>query len=266
MAQVNQSQTQTQTQTNRKPGAAFSLFGNTTKETARVFLRALGVSLKRIPKLLREIHRKIFHNYGLLIPAIYYAGVRHGALDQSLAASIVGTLAAALFVFECVRLYLVPEVNDLFARHFSFLMRKGESNRFTGMPFYMGGAYAAIYLSPPILSVVAILFLIFGDAAAAFAGISYGRTKIGRKSLEGSLAMFATCFVTSLICLYPTPFCDQLSFYGALAATILELVVDRLPIHVDDNFAIPFVSALTLRLTAWRFGVDHAHYQFAVPS
>ncbi len=63
----------------------------------------------------------------------------------------------------------------------------------------------AIALFPPSLAVTSILHLVLGDMVAALIGVSFGGdvcvVKLGRKgkkSVEGSAAMFFTCFLVTI--------------------------------------------------------------------
>ena len=50
-----------------------------------------------------------------------------------------------------------------------------------------------------LLSACTTVFLVLGDMSAALIGISFGRIKIGKKSLEGTLAMFTTCYLIGAV-------------------------------------------------------------------
>lgn len=146
----------------------------------------------------------------------------------------------------------MPSVNDFFAKYFKGLMREKERNQFTGSFFYMlGSTISVIFFRPPV-AVCGILFLIIGDFMAALVGISYGRIKIGRKSLEGSVACFLSCFLICLVFLWNVQWVEQIAFWGALAATLTELLN---PSFIDDNLSIPCISGLVIQLIASRLNI-----------
>ena len=98
-----------------------------------------------------------------------------------------------------------------------------------------------------------ILFLVLGDMTAAimgvsFGGDSFGKLKLGRagkKSLEGSLAMFCVCFVVGTAIFGPIRLREYPVFFGALTATLTELYE---PFNINDNLTIPVFSSLAMQL------------------
>ena len=87
-----------------------------------------------------------------------------------------------------------------------------------------------------------MLFLVFGDMAAKFFGLQFGRNAVFEKTLEGSLAFLVTCLIVAsiLVQYYPVPATTLV--LGALAATLTEV----LPIGLDDNLTITIISASTM--------------------
>ena len=98
----------------------------------------------------------------------------------------------------------------------------------------------------PAVAVVALVFLVVGDAAAALVGVSFGGAvapagPVRRKSWEGSAAMFASCFLCARYALFDVGV--HVAACGAAAATVVELFQ---PLGVDDNLSIPVASVLAL--------------------
>ena len=92
------------------------------------------------------------------------------------------------------------------------IMRDHEAHQLTGGCFFSLGCALAIAAAPPDVSSCAIVFLVLGDMAAALVGVSFGgevaHVKLGRagkKSVEGSLAMFAICFVVGCVVFAKVP-------------------------------------------------------------
>lgn len=223
-----------------------------TRRNLTNLLRSFGISVKRIPRVINELKRKGFHFSGLIIPCIYLIGLTHiDFFTQKIASGVMIFVTSVYFVFECMRLYF-PAVNKMFASIFHGLMREKEKNNFTGTFFYLlGSTISIVFFSPPV-AIAAILFLIIGDFMAALIGISYGRIKIGRKSLEGSIACFASCFLICVVMFWHVKWGEQLAFWGALAASITELLN---PSFIDDNLSIPCVSGLAIHLIARRLDI-----------
>lgn len=222
-----------------------------TRRSMMQFLHFIGVSMKRSPRVIRELKRKGFHFSGLVIPLIYITGLHTGLLDRFRGSIIMIVVSLIYFVMECSRL-LFPSVNKLFAELFKGLMREKEKNNFTGSFFYLVGATVSIVFFSPPIAISAILFLIIGDFMAALVGISYGRIRIGKKSLEGSVACFLSCFLICFLMFWHVNLVEQLAFWGAFAATMTELLN---PSFIDDNLSIPCVSALAIHLIAQRLNI-----------
>lgn len=85
---------------------------------------------------------------------------------------------------------------------------------------------------------------------AALVGVAFGgevaSVKLGRegkKSLEGSVAMFVACFLVGCALFAGQPLCEYPVFIGALVATIVEAWE---PFHLNDNLTIPVLAGLAL--------------------
>ena len=103
-----------------------------------------------------------------------------------------------------------------------------------------------------------IVWLVLGDLSAALIGRSFGgdivAVKLGRegkKSLEGSLAMFAICVVIGLITFQEVPLREYAVIMGSLVATVTELYE---PFGFNDNLTIPIFSSLALHYGLLRVG------------
>lgn len=84
---------------------SFVLKGKQVQQSIR---ELLNISKQRVKKLLMEFRRKTFHLLGLLVPGIYYYGLKLNFLSKQNACAIVGILAfGSLFVdvSSCNSLY-----------------------------------------------------------------------------------------------------------------------------------------------------------------
>lgn len=82
-------------------------------------------------------------------------------------------------------------------------------------------------------ALVGVLVLAVGDAFAGFVGRHWGRTKMGDKSLEGSLAFFLSSFVVLL---------PLTGLFQALVIALVCSLVELLPF--EDNFTVPLSASL----------------------
>ena len=161
-----------------------------------VTLRGWGVPLRRVKSALRELERKTFHLCGLLVPLIHLALLEAG-FRQRTCIVIAWAITSIGWSADLARLH-IPFV----ARHWPLqtILRDHEHEQLTGGCYFSLGCTLAMTVSPPDVSSCAIIFLVLGDMAAALIGVSFGgevaSLKLGRegkKSVEGSLAMFCVC-------------------------------------------------------------------------
>jgi dolichol kinase len=121
------------------------------------------------------------------------------------------------------------------------LLRTGETGRLTGATSLAIGYTLAAVLLPGQPAVAGILFAGVGDAGAAVVGKRYGRVRYpGGKSLEGSLAFLALCF---LIAMLVTGLGPWASLAAAAALTLLEAP----SLRADDNLYLPLAGAALVK-------------------
>ncbi|GAM28877.1 hypothetical protein SAMD00019534_120530, partial [Acytostelium subglobosum LB1] len=231
-----------------------SFVNTTTRKTSVSILRFLGVGVKRIPRVIKELKRKGFHFSGMVIPIIYLLGLNYtNFITRRFAYTLMSGITLAYFIWECLRL-TVPAVRDFAFRTYGGILREKERDSFNGSLYYLLGSSLCIYFFTPLIAIASMLFLIIGDFCAAVIGISYGKTRIyGKKSLEGTVAMFIVCLLISLAMFWRSNLCEQLAFWGALSAALVELFN---PSFIDDNLTIPCISGLVIQLISIRLGAE----------
>ncbi len=135
---------------------------------------------------------------------------------------------------------------------------KGEVRRSLLMLFLMVAVMIAVcwgVFGEPVLCAAAILMWGTGDAAAALVGIPFGRHKIktrwtdGKKSWEGSLAMFAVSFLSGFLMLLTAHnaglgYVFLSAFFGALLGSLMELFSPS----EYDTITVPAVIVIILLL------------------
>jgi dolichol kinase len=134
-----------------------------------------------------------------------------------------------------------PTFKRIYNQLFGLILRRHEMRDFTGATYMMVSSVLCVAFFPPDICFCALAFLSIGDTFAAIVGMNLGKRKLinSKKSVEGTLACFASTFIFGLFFIHPL-----LAFVGALAASISEL----LPIPVDDNIRIPLASGLVMLL------------------
>ncbi|MEE8437092.1 MAG: phosphatidate cytidylyltransferase [Candidatus Neomarinimicrobiota bacterium] len=178
-----------------------------------------------------EYIRKLIHLFNLVIPLFYVFIITDK--DTLL---IFLAIFTGLFIFIDITRMRLKIVEKLFARLFNAMLRSHElDGKFTGATWVMMGAWLTILIFPKNVAVLSLLFVSFGDIAAALIGMQFGKHKIWGKSWEGFSGGLAVClFVAWLFPLVPL----KIGFAGALTAMIVEIA----PIPLDDNFKMPLAA------------------------
>jgi dolichol kinase len=190
---------------------------------------------------MNHLGRKLYHLVGgLVLLSFYYL------LGRDRALLFYAALFIVVLALDLMRLRM-PAVNHFIFTRFRSFIRTSEEHKLTGTAPYVLGVGLTLYLYRTDLATLAICFLAFGDVAASTIGERYGRTKIGNKSLEGSIA-FVVAAVTAgfLLSLTGISVMHGLILAGAIIAAGVEL----LPLPVNDNLVIPLVSGGSMALIA----------------
>ena len=212
-----------------------------------------------MPLTKEEINRKLLHIIsGCCIPmGILYIPEIPGAPD-CLPIVILGFLLGSSILIEVIR-FKIPGVQKLFVSLVGSMLRTEENKKFTGSTYIFASAFicSVIFYRQPHISFMVINLFILGDAIAAVVGLSMGRIKIGKKSLEGSLGCFIFCLVL-FFGVYPhVPLLlDQwngrvplpLIIITSLCITIFELVPWRITKNfvINDNLAVPVITGIIM--------------------
>jgi dolichol kinase len=192
-----------------------------------------------------HIARKLWHMLTGVIGLFIYH--RTGA-SATTAATILLMFSILAFTVEFIRLRN-DAINNFLMIFMKPLMRESEKNSVSGMPFYALGVSLSLFFFPTKIAILSILFLIFADPIASFFGILYGRDKIlPNKSLQGTIAAFSVCYVTSLVygLLHTGSSMNVLAF--ALLGGVIGALSELCSQFVDDNLCIPVLSGLGLTL------------------
>ncbi len=214
-----------------------------------------------MPLAREEINRKLLHILsGSLIPlGIFYLPELPGA-DWRLPAVILGSMLVVSVAVELAR-FRVPAIQRLFYAVAGPAMRSDENRRLTGATYIYASSFlcAVVFAHRPDIACMALSAFVLGDAAAAIVGQSFGRIKIGKKSLEGTLACFATCMVL-FYGVFPflpglmTPWGGAMPVLVALVASVTTAVLELFPVRitrrltVNDNLVVPLAAGVAMIL------------------
>ena len=140
-------------------------------------------------------------------------------------------------------------------------MRPREMNQMTGTPYFITGCALVIALFEKQIAIASILYLIFGDMTAALVGVSFGGDAVvvklgreGKKSVEGSVGMFAITFVIGYSLFSSVYMAEYVALVSAIVATLTELWSEDYFFELNDNLTIPTFTALALTWALQRVG------------
>ncbi|MDD5674730.1 MAG: hypothetical protein PHC61_11240 [Chitinivibrionales bacterium] len=206
-----------------------------------------------------EIQRKILHCFtGTLVPgAIFYLPF-YKLLPMRAIILIIALFLAASLMIELARVR-VPIVQKFFYKWFGHMLRPEEKYKITGSTYIAASALicALLFHRHPDIIAMALCLFVLGDAIAAIVGISIGRIKIGKKSLEGSLACFVLCMIL-FVAVFPfvphllDTWTGHIPFVTALIVALLVTVLELFPlklsktITLNDNLTVPVIAGLAL--------------------
>lgn len=182
-----------------------------------------------------EVIRKLIHLCSLSIPIVYYFISRHDAL------LILSVLTFVVIVIDLLR-YFSPAIAKIFYSIFGFLLRKHEKDNnkkaLNGASYVLLSATICVFLFPKILFLTAFGVLIISDSMAALVGRKFGKHKLLRKSLEGTLAFFISAIIVVLISPKITGDIYEylIGFFAAGTAAIVENISYG---WMDDNLSVP---------------------------
>ncbi len=206
-----------------------------------------------------EINRKLLHILsGCAIPAgILYIPLIPGASNY-LPMVILGVLLFGSILLEVIR-FRMPAVQKIFFSFAGSMLRSEEDKRITGATYIFASAFICtiIFWEKSHISFIVLNLFILGDAIAAIVGLSIGRIKIGKKSLEGSLACFCLCvlffffifpYVPLLFDTWNGKVPLMLIFSVSLSITIFELIPLKIGRNfiINDNLSVPIITGLIM--------------------
>ena len=177
---------------------------------------------------LSEYKRKLIHLFNLAIPF----GYLYVFPEKWVFVKLLSILMVLFIIFDIMR-HKVAWVKSLFSLFLDSMLRSHEQEgKLTGATWVMIGAVISIILFSKPVAIIALIFMSLGDTAAGLIGQRYGKHKIWNKSWEGFFGGLFVCIVIGMnYSLLPM----TISLSGAVAAMVMEI----LPIPLDDNFKIP---------------------------
>ena len=187
--------------------------------------------------------RRLYHALGgCVLPMLALVLTREALL------LFVGFVAAIFVLGEALRLS-VPSLNRRLMSLFSGMsssFKETEAAKPIGTTYLIVGSFLTFVLFPRDVAVTALFFAAVGDPAAAECGERFGRLRIGKKSVEGTVAFLVSSLLVGGILLWAGL---QINWVAVVVGALLAALIELVPIPVNDNVAAPLVSAAAMRLT-----------------
>jgi dolichol kinase len=171
---------------------------------------------------LRSKYKTAVHASALLIPYLTEATSKSTVLTALIA------VTALYLVSEAYRLKgeRLPLITEFTLR----MSREDEKTHFVAGPVYLAaGVILSLLLFPKSSAYASVTIVAVGDPVASYFGQRFGRTHVGRKTLEGFAAGLIVSFAGALLWVDP-----NLALIGSVAGMLLELL--GIP---DANLAMP---------------------------
>ena len=177
--------------------------------------------------------RRLFHaTAGTVIPIVAWF------VPDPLPSLLLGLLALASLALDLAR-FRVPWLNRLFLKWLSLLLKEEESRRVTGATYLLIAACLCFLFFDKFIALAVLLFLSFGDPAAALVGRRAPGPRVFGKSPIGTLAFIGV----SLAVLVLLTGAGVAEFKWALViAAVIAGLVELAPIPLDDNLTVPLLS------------------------
>lgn len=214
-----------------------------TQSVTHVTPRPLLEPIREVKRHSIHWKRKVFHVLGIGAAGFTYA---LAPVTKPTALMILGGIAA-VFVFLDLLRFKVPALNKKVKRDFGPFMRDYELDGISGSSWFFFSALITIAACYQPAAGLGMVFLALGDPIASAVGVKFGKIKLPNgKSLEGSLAFLAVCFLAGLPILL---FKYQFALLPAVAVTAVTAIVaaaaEAIPSKkVDDNFTVPLAGGL----------------------
>jgi len=163
---------------------------------------------------------------------------------------LLGNIMVASLILLLAVLYTFSEVARVRGINLPILSsitwnaaNKTELYEFATSPIHFAlGIIISLLIFPAPIRYVAITTLTLGDGCAHIFGMKFGRTRLPfnkGKNLEGTLFGFLFAFLGAMIFVDPV---------RALIAAAVGMLVEALPLPVNDNLTMPLASGLILTL------------------
>ncbi len=194
-----------------------------------------------VPRRLgQEILRQLLHASAVIIPLLWLWDSSWHLLIYLL----IGSLILLFILSEVLRSYDIQI--PLISKMVLAAGREDEIDSYVLSPLYFAAGVTlpllifGTLLQLPYIAAASVIVFLIGDAFSTIGGIFLGRHHYPfnpKKTIEGTLIGFTFAFFVLLLIVSPI---------SALLAALIAAIVELLPLRLDDNLAVPLITATIL--------------------
>ncbi len=159
--------------------------------------------------------------------------------------AVIISLAVITIVFvglDIVR-FFIPGLSQWAFRNFRLFLRDSETATLTGASYLLISSLIIFILFPVEIAILSLVFLAVGDPLAGIIGRRFGRTRLLKKSLEGTTACLCGCVAVGLV-FYQAGL--GLALLSVLAGAVTAALAELVPLPLNDNLRIPISASLVM--------------------
>lgn len=215
---------------------------------------SIGSNTDGLNSILNDLHARDEVHY---LRKLWHMGMGLGGLwmyftfswvSEETIVKVVFSVGIMGFLGDFCRLKF-PKFNRAVLKIIGPIVRKGEVEGYSGLPFYALGVSGSFFLFEEKIAVLATLFLIFSDPISSYFGIRYGKEKIlPNKSVQGSVAGFCVCYIITMVYGFTYNYVEMDLILFSMFAGAIGAVSELMSIFVDDNLTIPLISGAGLTI------------------
>ena len=211
-------------------------------------VKADSVVIGKLSKIMTVINGEPKHRGNPSINDLFREGIHASGFLVPVVAGLIGVPIVAALIFLVLGLYGISEALRTEGKKmpvfYQITLRASSQTELYQLvlaPAYFAiGILLTLLLFPVPANSAAIAMFAFGDSAASIFGRYFSKTPLPfnkDKSLEGSMAGFFFAFLAGLLFISPLK---------ALAGAAVAMIVEYLPLPVNDNVLIPLITGLAL--------------------
>ena len=205
-----------------------------------LFITFLNIRRQKLLNPQRPLKEKLNWRLYLRPVAVLFI-INYLKTDKKDTLTLIGSVVLFFLLLDFIRLFS-KKINIYIFKNIKDFYKTKEYKTFSSITIFLVASFLTILLFEKSIAILAVSYLIFGDFFSKFFGLLFGRTKIFKKSLQGSLAHFNACLLTGFIFLHFVKLPVHAYLTGAFVASLMEV----LPLGVNDNFSVPLLSASTM--------------------